>query len=137
MVKVFVDVFVGVGLSVFVPVVVLVTVGVSVMVGVLDGVLVAVFVNVGVREKVKVEVAVEVEVLVGVGLQAARAVVTAFEKTLFMGVLPSSSPVFTSDKPQLLMIPTTVKAPLAPAARVPSGQTTCWPVTVGELLADE
>ena len=82
-------------------------------------------------------VAVEVEVPVGVGVQANRVVETAPEKKFLKGVPLSISPVFTSVRPQLLTVPTTVKAPAAPAAKFPSVQTTFWPATEGAPLAEE
>ena len=94
-----------------------------------------VMVVVGVHVKVGVEVTVPLGV--GVGVQPMRTVLTALDKTLFMGVWPFNSPVFARVSPQLLTVPTTVRAPATPAAKLPRGQTTSWPVTVGAPLAEE
>ena len=116
-----------------------VIVGVKVWVGV--KVPLKVEVGTGVREGVSVQLDVGVEVVVelevGVGVQPTNDVVTALEITLPRGRAPFNSAVLTRVRPQLLTVPTAVKAPEAPAARLPKLQVSSCPFTVGAPLAEE
>ncbi len=119
------------------------------MVGVLVGLFEGVFVGVNVGEfvDVRVGVGVGVAVLVGVrvkvglfvdvGVQPITVVVTGLEFTPNWGVPLSASAVLIRLTPQLLIVPTRVRAPAAPPTRFPKVQTTFCPATAGEPLEEE